>query len=205
MLTLAVSKGRILEETNELLQKAEIIKEPIVEDRKLIIQRPEENISFILAKPMDVPIYVQYGVADMGIVGKDVLYENGENFYELMDLGIGGCRLSLCGKEKKPLVSQCRIATKYPQFTTNYFRSLGRQVEIIKLNGSVELAPILNLSDFIVDIVSTGKTLKENGLLELEVLQKISCRLIVNPSSYHLKSDVIEDIITKLEPAVKKA
>lgn len=204
MLTLAVSKGRILEETNELLQKAGIIKEGVVEGRKLVIEKPEDNLRFILAKPQDVPTYVKYGVADGGIVGKDVLYENGENYYELMDLKIGGCRLSLCGKPDAPKDKgeMLKIATKYPKATADFFRSKGKQVEIIKLNGSIELAPILGLSDYIVDIVSTGRTLKENGLVEFEKLEDITCRLIFNQASFHLKSEIIENIVSRLESGV---
>ncbi|SMB88077.1 ATP phosphoribosyltransferase catalytic subunit [Desulfonispora thiosulfatigenes DSM 11270] len=201
MLTLAVSKGRILDETNELLIKAGIIKEPVIEGRKLVIEKPEDNLRFILAKPKDVPTYVQYGVADAGIVGKDVLHEKGKGYYELTDLKIGLCRLSLCGiKDKKNNQGEMiRIATSYPNVTADYFRTKGQQVEIIYLNGSVELAPLLGLSDYIVDIVSTGTTLRENGLEELEKIEDITCRLIVNQATYHLKNKFIDEIVEKLE------
>lgn len=201
MLTLAVSKGRILKETNELLMNAGIIKEPLEEGRKLVIERPEENMRFILSKPKDVPTYVQHGVADLGIVGKDVLRENEQGYYELIDLGIGRCRLSLCGiKDKENDRGEMpRIATTYPIVTSDFFRTKGQQVDIIKLNGSVELAPLLGLSDYIVDIVSTGGTLRENGLVELEQIEEITCRLIANQASYNLKHEVIDEIVQKLE------
>jgi len=204
MLTIAIPKGRILEEANSLMKKANIIKEDVKEGRKLIESRSQDGIRFILAKPQDVPTYVKYGVAEVGIVGKDVLLEWGERLYELMDLNIGICRLSICGK---PNITcdrgeMPRIATKYPKITANYFRNKGQQVEIIKLNGSVELAPILGLSDYIVDIVSTGRTLKENGLVELEQIANISCRLIANQATYHLKNKVIEELVSRLEVGV---
>ncbi|NLT94317.1 MAG: ATP phosphoribosyltransferase [Clostridia bacterium] len=205
MLTIAIPKGRILEEANELLICSGIIKNSVKESRKLVIESPEEKIRFILAKPLDVPIYVRYGVADVGIVGKDVLLEDNEGLYEVMDLGIGACRLSICSRpgtvcQRGELP---RVATKYPKTSLRYFWEKGEQVEIIKLNGSVELAPLLGLSHYIVDIVSTGRTLKENGLVELEVIEEITCRLIVNQATFHLKNTVIEDLIERLEAGVK--
>ena len=206
MLTLAVSKGRILKETSELLLSAGIIKEPLIEGRKLVIERPEEDMCFILSKPKDVPTYVHYGVADLGIVGKDVLRENKQTYYELLDLKIGLCRLSLCGTKDKQKDSgeMPRIATTYPNVTSNFFREKGKQVEIIKLNGSVELAPLLGLSDYIVDIVSTGRTLRENGLVEIEEIEEITCRLIANQASYNLKHEIIDEITQKLEKELGK-
>ena len=204
MLTIALPKGRILEEANNLMKKAGVIKEDIKEGRKLIIDCSDKNIRFILATPRDVPTYVKYGVCDVGIVGKDVLLEEGEGVYELMDVKIGLCRLSLCGKPI-PIFQQgemVRIATKYPKSTGDYFRAKGQQVEVVKLNGSVELAPILGLSDYIVDIVSTGKTLKENGLVELEEIAQISSRLIANQATYNLKHNLIENLALKLERAL---
>jgi ATP phosphoribosyltransferase len=206
MLTIALPKGRILTEANQLFKRVGLIEEEIIEGRKLVIERPEENLGIILAKPQDVPTYVKYGVTDLGIVGKDILMEANESIYELMDLKIGSCRLSLCGLEGRelPRGEMLRIATKYPDITAKYFLQKGQQVEIIKLNGSVELAPLLGLSDFIIDIVSTGKTLKENGLLELEVIfDNITSRLIANESSYHIKTKVIDAFVNKLEEGVK--
>jgi len=140
-------------------------------------------------------------VADVGIVGKDVLLEGGEGLYELMDLGIGACRLSICSSPGKThqMGELPRVATKYPKATSEYFREKGEQVEIIKLNGSVELAPLLGLSHYIVDIVSTGQTLRENGLVELATISDITCRLIVNQTTFHLKNSVIEELVDKLE------
>jgi len=205
MLTIAVPKGRILEEANSLLRRSGIIKKEVQETRKLIFEDAEDGIRFILAKPQDVPTYVRYGVADVGIVGKDVLLEGGEGLYELMDLGIGLCRLSICSKPGKTcqLGELPRVATKYPKVTADYFREKGEQVEIIKLNGSVELAPLLGLSHYIVDIVSTGRTLQENGLVELAAIAHISCRLIVNQTTFHLKNSVIEELVSKLEADVQ--
>jgi len=206
MLTIAVPKGRILEEANTLLRQSGIIKKEVQETRKLILEDVDDGIRFILAKPQDVPTYVRYGVADVGIVGKDVLLEEGEGFYELMDLGIALCRLSICSKPGKTCQrgELPRVATKYPKVTADYFREKGEQVEIIKLNGSVELAPLLGLSHYIVDIVSSGQTLKENGLVELAVIAHVSCRLIVNQTTFHLKNSVIEELVSKLEAGAQK-
>lgn len=204
MLTIAIPKGRILEEANALMKKSGIIQEDVIEGRKLIIENEREALRFILAKPQDVPTYVKYGVADVGIVGKDVLMEWGESLYELMDLNIGLCRISICGMSGYECSrgEMPRIATKYPKVTADYFREKGQQVEVIKLNGSVELAPMLGLSHYIVDIVSTGRTLLENGLIEKEVISDISCRLIVNQATFHLKNIIIEELVNKLEAGV---
>lgn len=205
MLTIAIPKGRILEEANTLLKSSGIIQKEVKETRKLIVENPDDNIRFILAKPQDVPTYVKYGVADVGIVGKDVLLEGGEGLYELMDLGIGACRLSICSRPGKTHQrgELPRVATKYPKAASEYFREKGEQVEIIKLNGSVELAPLLGLSHYIVDIVSTGKTLQENGLTEIETIADITCRLIVNQTTFHLRNSIIEELVDKLESGVK--
>lgn len=205
MLTIAIPKGRVMEEANALLKLSGIIAIDIKESRKLIIERPEENLRFILAKPQDVPTYVKYGVADVGIVGKDVLLEDNEGLYEVMDLGIGSCRLSLCYSPGNscPRGEVVRVATKYPKATWEFFRRNGEQVEIIKLNGSVELAPLLGLSHFIVDIVSTGRTLKENGLVEVATIANITSRLIVNQTTFHLRNSLIDTLTEKLEKAVR--
>ncbi|MFZ7104801.1 MAG: ATP phosphoribosyltransferase [Peptococcaceae bacterium] len=205
LITIAIPKGRVLEEANILMKNSGMIKEDVKEGRKLIIEDELNSIRFILAKPQDVPTYVKYGVADVGIVGKDVLLEWGEGLYELMDLHIGLCRLSICGKpgRKNERGELLRIATKYPKITAAHFREKGQQVEVIKLNGSVELAPLLGLSHYIVDIVSTGRTLKENGLVELETIADISCRLIVNQATFHLRNTVIENLINRMEVGVE--
>ncbi len=204
MLSIAVPKGRVLEEVNELLLKSGLIDEEINEDRKLIIEYPEKQMKFILAKPMDVPVYVKYGVADIGVAGKDVLLEVEEKLLELMDLGIGHCRLSLCGRANAEIDfgKMPKIATKYPKTAGRYFRSKGQQVEIIKLNGSIEIAPVLGLTDFIVDIVSTGRTLKENDLFEIEQIEDISSRIIVNEASFYLKNEEINHFVNSLKVVI---
>lgn len=207
MLTIALPKGRLLEEASELMKQVGLITEDIIEGRKLVVERAQENLKIILAKPQDVPTYVKYGVTDLGIVGKDVLLEDNKALYELMDLKIGNCRISLCGLEgeEPPRGEMLRIATKYPEVTAKYFLNKGQQVEIIKLNGSVELAPILGLSHFIVDIVSTGKTLRENGLSEIEIISNnISGRLIANEGSYNIKTKLIENFVNQLEKGVSQ-
>jgi len=199
LLTIAMPKGRIFEEAAELLRQADFQLPPEFDDsRKLIVDIPEENMRFILAKPMDVTTYVEYGVADLGIAGKDVMLEEERDVYELLDLNISKCHLAVAGlpNAKKSEIAQ-KVATKYPNVASTYFREQGEQVEIIKLNGSIELAPLIGLADRIVDIVSTGQTLKENGLVELEHIEDITSRLIVNPVSYRLKDERIDDLVNR--------
>jgi len=205
MLTLAMPKGRILDEAMELFTRAGYsvpsgLKEA---SRKLVLELPEEQIAFFLAKPMDVPTYVEYGVADVGIVGKDVLMEEQRDVYELIDLKISPCRLSVAGlkDQKRPLTS--RVATKYPRIAERYFKEQGEQVEVIRLNGSIELAPLMGLADRIVDIVSTGRTLRENGLVELQTITSVTSRLIANPASYRMKSEAIQQMCERLESVVR--
>ncbi|ANU23871.1 ATP phosphoribosyltransferase [Planococcus donghaensis] len=199
-LTIAMPKGRIFEEAYELLVKAgyDLPKE-LDDSRKLIVEAPNENIRFILSKPMDVPAYVEHGVADIGIAGKDVMLEHDRDVYELLDLGISRCYIATAGMPDSPMnkVSP-RVATKYPKVASQYYRGKGEQVEIIELNGSIELAPMIGLADRIVDIVSTGKTLKENGLVEYEKIVDITSRLIANPVSYRLKQKRISDLVERL-------
>ncbi|MDD1514437.1 ATP phosphoribosyltransferase [Priestia megaterium] len=206
LLTIAMPKGRIFEEAAELLRQADFQLPPEFDDsRKLIVDIPEENMRFILAKPMDVTTYVEYGVADLGIAGKDVMLEEEErDVYELLDLNISKCHLAVAGlpNAKKSEIAQ-KVATKYPNVASTYFREQGEQVEIIKLNGSIELAPLIGLADRIVDIVSTGQTLKENGLVELEHIEDITSRLIVNPVSYRLKDERIDDLVNRLAQVVQ--
>ncbi|MBM7704507.1 ATP phosphoribosyltransferase [Metabacillus iocasae] len=204
VLTIAMPKGRIFEEAAELLRKANFQLPPEFDDsRKLIIDIPEENMRFILAKPMDVTTYVEYGVADLGIAGKDVMLEEERDVYELLDLKISKCYLAIAGlpNTSTSRVAQ-KVATKYPNIASTYFREQGEQVEIIKLNGSIELAPLIGLADRIVDIVSTGRTLKENGLVEMGHIGDITSRLIVNPVSYRLKDERIDDIVNRLAEVV---
>lgn len=205
--TIAMPKGRIFEEAADLLRKAGFQLPPEFDDsRKLIIDVPEENMRFILAKPMDVSTYVEHGVADLGIAGKDVLLEEERDVYELLDLNISKCHLAVAGlPETIPSDVAPKIATKYPKIASTYFREQGEQVEIIKLNGSIELAPMIGLAERIVDIVSTGRTLKENGLMELEHITDITSRLIVNPVSYRLKDERIDEIVQRLTTVVEQA
>ncbi|MBT2659585.1 ATP phosphoribosyltransferase [Bacillus sp. ISL-45] len=203
-LTIAMPKGRIFTEAAELLRNAGFELPPEFDDsRKLIIDVEEENFRFILAKPMDVATYVEHGVADLGIAGKDVLLEEERDVYELLDLKISGCYLAVAGLPDTKMNDVApKIATKYPNIAAAYFREQGEQVEIIKLNGSIELAPLIGLADRIVDIVSTGRTLKENGLVEYETITSVTSRLIVNPVSYRIKDERISELIKRLDGVI---
>jgi ATP phosphoribosyltransferase len=205
-LTIAMPKGRIFEEAVNLLRQAGYLLPPEFEDsRKLIIEVEEENFRFILAKPMDVPTYVEHGVADIGIAGKDVMLEEERDVYELLDLKISECYLAVAGLPNTKMSDVApKIATKYPNVAAAYFREQGEQVEIIKLNGSIELAPLIALSDRIVDIVSSGRTLKENGLVEFERIIDITSRLIVNPVSYRMQDERINELVAKLNQVISK-
>ncbi|MEQ2528818.1 ATP phosphoribosyltransferase [Robertmurraya yapensis] len=200
MITIAMPKGRIFEEAADLLRQAGYELPPEFEDsRKLIIDVVEERFRFILAKPMDVATYVEHGVADLGIAGKDVMLEEERDVYELLDLQISKCYLAVAGLPGTRMNDVApKIATKYPNVAARYFREQGEQVEIIKLNGSIELAPLIGLSDRIVDIVSTGRTLVENGLVEYERIVDITSRLIVNPVSYRMKDERINELVDRL-------
>ncbi|KOP72060.1 ATP phosphoribosyltransferase [Cytobacillus solani] len=199
-LTIAMPKGRIFEDAVQLLKKAGFQLPPEFDDsRKLILEVPEEKFRFILAKPMDVPTYVEHGVADLGIAGKDVMLEEERDVYELLDLKISACYLAVAGLPDTKINDVApKVATKYPHVAAAYFREQGEQVEIIKLNGSIELAPLIGLADRIVDIVSTGRTLKENGLVEYERMVEITSRLIVNPVSFRLKDERINELVERL-------
>jgi ATP phosphoribosyltransferase len=203
-LTIAMPKGRIFEEAYALLQKAGFqLPDDLEESRKLIVEAPGENIRFILAKPMDVPIYVEHGVADIGIAGKDILLEQKRMVHELLDLKISQCYIATAGLPNTTLNDIApRVATKYPEIASTFYKEKGEQVEIIGLNGSIELAPMIGLADRIVDIVSTGKTLKENGLVEYERIVDVTSRLIANPVSYRLKSDRIREMVTRLKESM---
>ncbi|WP_010290226.1 ATP phosphoribosyltransferase [Kurthia massiliensis] len=205
-LTIAMPKGRIFEEAYDMLIEAGFNLPADVEmSRKLMIEIPEENIRFILAKPMDVPTYVEHGVADIGIAGKDVLLEERRNVHELLDLKISKCHVASAGLPNTELNEIApRIATKYPNIASDYYREKGEQVEIIGLNGSIELAPMIGLADRIVDIVSTGQTLKENGLVEYEFVVDVSSRLIANQASYRMKNERIQDLVKRLKKCVRE-
>jgi ATP phosphoribosyltransferase len=202
-LTIALSKGRILPETLDMLRRAGIpVPEGVADSRKLMVDAPEHGLRFILAKPVDVPTYVEYGAADVGMVGKDVLMEAGRDLYELLDLGIGRCRLCVCGVDREWRSGVPRVASKYPRVTADYFRAKGKQVEVIYLNGSVELAPLIGLAERIVDLVETGRTLRENGLEIHDVIAPISTRVVANRMSFRLKSRAIDSLCARLRRAV---
>lgn len=204
-LVIALPKGRILEEAQQLLTAAGLPLPPDLEQsRRLTVSIPDSAVEIVLAKPMDVPTYVEYGAADIGIVGKDVLLEQHRDVYELMDLRIGACRLSLAGLPEQKGRPLHRVATKYPLIASQYFRSKGRQVEVILLHGSIELAPLTGLAEGIVDIVSTGRTLRENGLVELEEIMPITSRLIANRVSYRLKHRQIEALMANIRQALER-
>lgn len=203
ILKVAMPKGRIYHKAAELFREAGL---PIPPDgdtsRKLVVPLPEAGMEFILAKPVDVPTYVEYGVADIGIVGKDVLLEENRDVYELLDLGIARCRMSIIGlPDWQPGIQQ-RVATKYPNVASRYFREQGQQVEVIKLNGSIELAPLIGLADRIVDMVETGQTLRDNGLVELTSIFEITSRLVANRVSYRMKNQEIQQLCDRLQNVI---
>lgn len=205
-LTFALGKGRLAKQTLETFEKigitCEEMKDP--KTRKLIFVNEDLKLRFFLAKGPDVPTYVEYGAADIGIVGADTILEEGRNIYEVLDLGFGKCRMCVCGpKESKEFLEHrqlIRVATKYPKIAKHYFYNKKHQtVEIIKLNGSIELAPIVGLSEVIVDIVETGSTLRENGLEVLEEVCPLSARMVVNQVSMKMEYDRITKLIAELK------
>ncbi len=206
-LTIALSKGRIFEETMPLLEAAGIkaLDDPET-SRKLILDTNHDNIKLVIIRATDVPVYVQYGAADLGVTGKDVLMEHGgEGLYEMLDLHIAECRLMTAGFADKPLPKgQLKVATKFVNCTRDYFAKQGRQIEIIKLYGSMELAPIVGLADIIVDVVQTGSTLKANGLVPLEHMADISSRIVVNTASMKMKHEKLKTLLGQLKDAVEK-
>ncbi|MFC4098380.1 ATP phosphoribosyltransferase [Paenibacillus xanthanilyticus] len=202
LLMVAMPKGRIYKQVIKLFREAGLSIPDLEETRKLVIEVPEAGMSFIMVKPVDVPTFVEYGVADIGIVGKDVLMEENKDVYELLDLGIAKCRMSVIGLPNwKPTIHP-RVATKYPNVASQYFREQGQQVEVIKLNGSIELAPLIGLADRIVDMVETGQTLRENGLVEMEQIFGITSRLIANRVSYRMKNESIQGLCDRLQAAI---
>lgn len=204
IIKVAMPKGRIYKKASEMFRIAGInIPKDVDESRKLVIPLPDLGMEFIMAKPVDVPTYVEYGVADIGVVGKDVLLEEKRDVYELLDLGIARCRMSVIGlPDWKPGIQQ-RVATKYPNVASQYFREQGKQVEVIKLNGSIELAPLIGLADRIVDMVETGQTLRENGLVEMESIFEITSRLIANRVSYRMKNSEIQAVCDALSKVIE--
>lgn len=211
-LTIALSKGRILEETLPLLERAGVVLADDINSRKLILNTNRPDVKLVIIRASDVPTYVQFGAADLGVAGKDVLMESdGADLYELLDLGIARCHLAVA--EPKNLADQddpqkwtrLRIATKYVNITRRHFAAKGIQTDIIKLYGSMELAPLAGLSDRIVDLVSTGATLKANGLVEVEHIADISSRLVANKAAMKMKSVLVKELVTGLRSAVDQA
>ena len=200
-LTLAISKGRIFDESLPVLASVGI---RLVQDagttRRLVLDTNLRGVRIIIVRAADVPTYVEYGAADMGIAGKDVLLEyNGNGVYEPLDLQIARCRMVLAGpKRAKAVSSRLRIATKYVNTTRDYYAKQGRQVEIIRLYGSMELAPVLGLADRIVDLMDTGNTLKANGLVPIETIAEISSRVIINKAAMKMKHDLIQPLLDKM-------
>lgn len=204
-LTIALSKGRIFKDTAPLLRAADIVPlEDPETSRKLIIDTNRDNVKLLVIRATDVPTYVQYGAADLGVVGKDVLMEHGgQDVYELLDLQIARCKLMVAGFPDRPLPEAgLKVATKFVNCTRHYFAQQGRQVDIIKLYGSMELAPLVGLADCIVDVVDTGNTLRANGLAPLEHMADITSRLIVNKASMKLKHAAIRDLVAHIGDAV---
>lgn len=208
-LTIAIPKGRILTESIELFAKVGIHLETMLQDsRKLIFEYPEQNLRALIVRATDVPTYVEHGCADLGIVGKDTLLEQDKDLYEPLDLKFGYCRMMVAepaglAKDDDPSRwSHIRVATKYPHVAEKYFASKGVQAEIIKLYGSIELGPLVGLSERIVDLVSTGETLRQNGLVEVETIAEITTRLVVNRASLKTKHQRIRGIIDGLEKVI---
>jgi ATP phosphoribosyltransferase len=202
MINIALPKGRLGEKAYKLLKNSGF-ECPAIEDpgRKLIFENPETKVRYFWVKPSDVAIYVERGAADLGIAGKDILLEYRPEVYELLDLGLGKCRMAVAGPKtfRDRPGRALRIATKFPHIAADYYAGLGRDIDIIKLNGSIEIAPILGLSDVIVDIVETGKTLKENDLEVMEEIVPISARLIANQAAYQFQYDAIRTLVRNLE------
>ena len=205
-ITIALSKGRIYDETIPLLKAAgiEVLDDPKT-SRKLILDTTNENIKVVIIRATDVPTYVEYGAADLGVIGKDVLMEHGgHGLYEMLDLNIACCKLMTAGFKDVPLPEgQLKVATKFVNCAKDFFSAQGRQIEVIKLYGSMELAPIVGLADCIVDVVDTGNTLRANGLVPQEHIADISSRLVVNKASMKMKHTALQGILDKVSAAVE--
>lgn len=205
MLNIALPKGRLGEKVYSMFEKAGFECPSIREtNRKLIFENPEIGVRYFWVKPSDVAIYVERGAADIGVAGKDILLEYSPDIYELLDLGIGKCRMAVAAKVgfRDNVQNTLRVATKFTEITKRFYASKGRDIDIIHLNGSIELAPILGLSDVIVDIVETGTTLKENNLNVVDTVVPISARLIANKASFKFKGDKIEKITADLSKQI---
>ncbi|MBQ2896833.1 MAG: ATP phosphoribosyltransferase [Clostridia bacterium] len=198
MLNIALPKGRLGEKVYTMFKDAGFPCPSIEENsRKLIFENEEKQVRYFWVKPSDVAIYVERGAADIGVAGKDILLEYQPDVYELLDLNVGKCKMAVAAKKefRDDAGKTLRVATKFANITKNYYSSMGREIDIIHLNGSIEIAPILGLSDVIVDIVETGTTLKENNLEVIESIVPISARLIANKASFKFKNDLIEQVL----------
>ena len=208
MITFALAKGRLAEQAFTLLEQLGIdCSEPRNPGRQLVLWDKKNNVRFILVKPSDVPTYVDHGVADIGVVGKDTLLESGRPLYEVLDLTFGKCRLCIAGYAEQPQSATratFRVATKYPNVARSYYDAKGRTIEIIELHGSVELGPVIGLSDVILDIVESGSTLRANGLTVLETVCECSARLVVNRVSMKTKRDRIREIIDGMSALIEQ-
>lgn len=208
-LTIAFPKGRILKEAVNLFKAAGVdFSEILHDERRLIFENVEEGLRFMVIRSQDVPTYVEHGAADLGIAGRDVLLEQSKDLYEPLDLGIGACRMmvaepkELGARDNPGHWTHVRVATKYPNITLKHFLKKGIQVEIIKLYGSIELAPLLGLSERIVDLVQTGETLRKNGLVEVETIMPITSKLVCNRASLKTKPKRIKDLVDRLSKAL---
>ena len=200
---IALPKGRLLPEIKKLFSKIGIDFDE--NSRKLIIESSQEGVRIAILRTWDIPKFVNYGIADLGIVGKDILFETDleNNFYEILDLNIGICRMSLASLDDKlPKNKKIKVATKYPLFAKDFFSKLSKDIDIVILKGAIEIAPILGLPDCIVDLVQTGKTLKENGLKELDLISDISSRLIVNKSSFKTNNKTIKNLLNEFKKEI---
>lgn len=205
-LTIALAKGRLAENTIDVLEKCGLDCTPLrTETRKLVLFDGEKKYRFIFVKPADVPTYIERGAADIGVVGKDTLLEEGKDLYELLDLKFGACKMCVAGFENRPesiTHSTLRVASKYTNIAKDYYASKGIDVDIVGLTGSVELGPIIGLTDVIVDIVESGKTLAANGLVILEEICKLSARLVVNKVAFKTRNKEIMPLIEKIENVI---
>lgn len=207
MINIALPKGRLGEKVYDIFEAAGFacpsIKEP---NRRLTFENEQAGVRYFWVKPSDVPIYVERGAADIGVAGRDILLEYSPDVYEFLDLGLGKCRMCVAGPQsfRDDPAQTLRVATKFPNIAKNHYSAMSREIDIIKLNGSIELAPILGLSDVIVDIVETGSTLKENGLAPLETIVDISARLIANKAIFKFKGDAIMALCDNVKSIIEK-
>ncbi|MCI8632736.1 MAG: ATP phosphoribosyltransferase [Lachnospiraceae bacterium] len=202
MLTIALPKGRLGEQVYALLKRAGYACSAMEDiGRKLVLEDTQAGLRFLLVKPVDVAVYVEKGAADLGVAGKDILVEKEADVYEMLDLGFGRCHMAVAAKEdyQEDFSRKLRVATKFENIARKHYARQGRDIELIHLNGSIELAPVLGLSDVIVDIVETGTTLKENHLAVIDRFMPISARVIVNKASYRFKQDRIDEVVNRLK------